>query len=399
MCGLAGFYDLEQSQEISLSELNNMLNAIIHRGPDGSGTWQQQGLNLGHRRLAIHDLSQAGHQPMSCGSGRYTLVFNGEIYNFEELRTELVGVKWRGHSDTEVMLAAFNLWGIDKSLIKFNGMFAFAVWDSVEQKLTLARDRFGEKPLYYLYDGRQFVFASELRAIEALSRVKLSINRGALQRQLECSYIPAPLSIYNEVNKLAPGSYITFSPEKGMKLETYWTLAEMVLTAKSNMICDEREAVSQLEAVLKKAVKLRMASDVPLGAFLSGGVDSSLVVALMQAQSSIPVNTFSIGFDVSGYNEAEYAKEVAHYLGTNHHEQYLSPQQALDIVPKIGGMFDEPFSDASQIPTYLVSVMAKKKVTVCLSGDGGDELFSGYKRYIATPDIWNKINRFPCRSA
>ncbi|NQY63270.1 MAG: asparagine synthase (glutamine-hydrolyzing) [Alteromonadaceae bacterium] len=398
MCGISGFYNVEHSKKVAISELNNMLNTIIHRGPDDSGIWHQQGLTLGHRRLAIQDLSQAGHQPMSCQADRYTLVFNGEIYNFEELRAELIGVKWRGHSDTEVMLAAFNRWGIKKSLTKFNGMFAFAVWDNVEQKLILARDRFGEKPLYYLYDGRQFVFASELRAIEALSSVKLSINRGALQRQLECSYIPAPLSIYNEVNKLAPGTYITFRPDKGIKLETYWALAEMVSAAKSNMIIDEREAVYQLEAALKKAVKLRMASDVPLGAFLSGGVDSSLVVALMQAQSSKPINTFSIGFDVPGYNEAEYAKEVADYLGTNHHEQYLTPQQALDIVPKIGGMFDEPFSDASQIPTYLVSAMAKEKVTVCLSGDGGDELFSGYKRYIATPDIWNKISKFPCRS-
>ncbi len=375
-----------------------MLDAIIHRGPDDYGIWQRGALTLGHRRLSIHDLTSAGHQPMHSHDQRFTIVFNGEIYNFEELRAELGHVIWKGHSDTEVMLAAISYWGINRALEKFNGMFAFALWDVKENTLTLARDRFGEKPLYYYHHNGIFAFASEIKALEAHDNLELKIDRSALTHQLENAYIPAPLSIYTHVKKLHPGGVLIFSAKNGIKHDTYWKLADQINSAKKNMFTSELEAIEVLDVTLKKAVKLRMAADVPLGGFLSGGVDSSLILALMQSQSDKPVNSFSIGFNVPGYNEAEYAKEVATYLGTNHHEQYLTPKDALDIIPKLGAIFDEPFSDSSQIPTYLVSAMAKKHVTVCLSGDGGDELFSGYKRYTTIPELWNKIDRIPCKS-
>ncbi len=398
MCGIAGFYNRHLIQGEAQQKLGGMLDAIAHRGPDDFGMWHHEGLHLGHRRLSIHDLSAAGHQPMPSASGRYHIVFNGEIYNFEELRQDLPAQAWHGSSDTEVMLAAFDHWGIEQSLVKFNGMFSFAVWDMQEQTLTLARDRFGEKPLYYFSQGDTFGFASELCAIESLNTLSLTVDRDAVCRQLETSYIPAPLTIYKEVKKLPPGSMVKFCEGSISEVTAYWTLADVISRAKNNKFRDEQEAIECLETELLKAVKLRMASDVPLGAFLSGGVDSSLVVALMQAQSNIPVNTFSIGFNVEGYNEAVFAKGVAEHLGTNHTERYLNPSDALNIVPNMGRIFDEPFSDASQLPTYLVSAIAKEKVTVCLSGDGGDELFSGYKRYQATPDIWRKINKFPCRT-
>ncbi|MGF1747119.1 asparagine synthase (glutamine-hydrolyzing) [Vibrio cionasavignyae] len=398
MCGIAGFYNHHLNIETSKKQLRSMLDAIIHRGPDSFGTWYKDGLHLGHRRLAIHDLSQAGHQPMTSSSGRYHIVFNGEIYNFEDLRDQLPPQGWGGSSDTEVMLAAFDEWGIVNSLKKFNGMFAFAVWDEKEQELTLARDRFGEKPLYYFINSGYFGFSSELSSIESLDGISLNIDRDAVARQLETSYIPAPLTIYQEVKKLPPGSLISFKDKKLSEIKSYWSLSDTIVGAKNNQFTNENDAIDHLESVIRDAVKLRMASDVPLGAFLSGGVDSSLIVSVMQSQSSLPVNTFSIGFNVEGYNEAVYAKEVAEYLGTNHTERYFEPGDALNIVPQIGHMFDEPFSDASQLPTYLVSAMAKEKVTVCLSGDGGDELFSGYKRYQSTPDIWRRISKFPCRN-
>ncbi|KGJ89904.1 asparagine synthase (glutamine-hydrolyzing) [Colwellia psychrerythraea] len=398
MCGISGFYNPRKSTEQSYKTIKNMLNAIVHRGPDDYGIWQHAGLTLGHRRLSIHDLTVAGHQPMQSHDKRFTIVFNGEIYNFEELRAELNITNWQGRSDTEVMLAAISQWGINIALEKFNGMFAFALWDERDKTLILARDRFGEKPLYYYHHNGVFSFASEIKSLEADFDLELKIDRSALTHQLETSYIPAPLSIYTNIKKLPPGCILRFSASASASVESYWDLASNIQSAKKNLFSCENEAIETLEITLKKAVKLRMAADVPLGGFLSGGVDSSLILALMQKQSDKPVNSFSIGFDVPGYNEAEYAKEVASYLGTNHHEQYLSPKDALEIIPKLGAMFDEPFSDASQIPTYLVSAMAKKHVTVCLSGDGGDELFSGYKRYLAIPELWGKIERIPCKS-
>ncbi|HCP99126.1 MAG TPA: asparagine synthase (glutamine-hydrolyzing) [Pseudoalteromonas sp.] len=396
MCGFAGVI---HSPDFDFHEKNltNMLDSIEHRGPDAEGVWSINNVYLGHRRLSIHDLSSAGHQPMHSQSMRYTIIFNGEIYNFEELRAQLPSREWRGTSDTEVMLNAIEVWGIEKALGAFNGMFSFALWDEEDQCLTLARDKFGEKPLYFgLVKGNLF-FASELTCIEAEFGEYLTINRSAIAKQAAVSYIPAPLSIYNEVSKLQAGSFVQFKGNKLTEIRQFWSLAGVIETAKKNQFSDDEEAVEHLHASLKKAVKLRMASDVPLGAFLSGGVDSSLVVSLMQAQSDKPVNTFSIGFDVPGYNEAEFAKEVASYLGTNHHEKYFTPKDVLDVVPRLGSMFDEPFSDASQMPTYLVSAMAKEKVTVALSGDGGDELFSGYNRYAATPAIWKKISKVPAR--
>ncbi|EPN7233401.1 asparagine synthase (glutamine-hydrolyzing) [Vibrio vulnificus] len=396
MCGFAGFWAL-QTNSHHKQWLESMLSSIQHRGPDSSGTWHENGLFLGHQRLSIHDLSAAGHQPMLSNGSRYIIVFNGEIYNFQELRAKLSNQTWKSSSDTEVMLAAFEEWGIVRALEQFNGMFAFAVWDRQQQELTLARDRLGEKPLYYIEQGGFFAFASELSCIESLPELSLAIDRTSLSQHANCSYIPAPATIYKEVKKLMPGTLMQFKPGLGLKTSTYWSLSDAITKAKSTPIVDESEAIELLDAELRKSIKMRMASDVPLGAFLSGGIDSSTVVALMQAQSDVPVNTFSIGFNVPGYNEAEYAKEVANHLGTQHHEHYLEPKQVLDIVPSLGAMFDEPFSDASQLPTYLVSAMAKKKVTVCLSGDGGDELFAGYKRYQAIPEMWQKVSRIPAR--
>lgn len=397
MCGFVG---LVNTSEITFSEekLNIMLDSIKHRGPSGQGVWFTNNIFLGHCRLSIHDLSNAGHQPMHSPSDRYTIVFNGEIYNFEEIRKQLPLIDYRGSSDTEVMLHAIEIWGLEKALNAFNGMFSFALWDEQEKCLTLARDKFGEKPLYFgLVDGN-LVFASEITCIEAQFSECLTINRTAIAKQAAVSYIPAPLSIYNEVSKLQAGSFVQFKDNKLTEIRQFWSLAGVIETGKKDQFSDDEEAVEQLHASLKKAVKLRMASDVPLGAFLSGGVDSSLVVSLMQSQSDKPVETFSIGFDVPGYNEAEFAKEVAGYLGTNHHEKYFTPKDVLDVVPRLGSMFDEPFSDASEMPTYLVSAMAKEKVTVVLSGDGGDELFSGYNRYTATPAIWKTISKVPCRN-
>ncbi|TMO99293.1 asparagine synthase (glutamine-hydrolyzing) [Pseudoalteromonas sp. S3260] len=396
MCGLAGVV-CSHSSDFSEKNLQTMLNKIEHRGPDDYGIWTSNNILLGHRRLSIHDLSSAGHQPMHSHSGRFTIVFNGEIYNFEEIRAQLPHIEWRGTSDTEVMLHAIDILGVEKSLQIFNGMFAFALWDNVEQCLTLARDKFGEKPLYYGVINNHFVFASELTCIEAEFGEYLTINKSAIAKQAAVSYIPAPLSIYKEVKKLQAGSFVQYKGSKLNDVRTFWSLASVIEKAKKDQFSNDEEAVDHLHGCLKRAVKQRMASDVPLGAFLSGGVDSSLVVSLMQTQSDKPVNTFSIGFDVPGYNEAEFAKEVADYLGTNHHEKYFTPKDVLDVVPRLGAMFDEPFSDASQMPTYLVSAMAKEKVTVALSGDGGDELFSGYNRYTATPAIWDKISKVPAR--
>ncbi|WP_105213407.1 asparagine synthase (glutamine-hydrolyzing) [Pseudoalteromonas sp. T1lg22] len=396
MCGFAGF--ISKHESYGEPTLLKMLDRISHRGPDDFGVWSSMtGVYLGHRRLAIHDLSGAGHQPMHSNSGRYTIVFNGEIYNFEELREVLPSVSWRGHSDTEVMLHAIEKLGLKEALKQFNGMFAFALWDNIEQSLTLARDRFGEKPLYYGYVNGQFVFASELTSIESGFGDYLSVDANALSEQASFSYIPAPLSIYNEIKKIEPGCFVKLRGHSLSKSISYWKVESVIAESRQDLVTDEKEAVNLLDEALKKAVKLRMAADVPLGAFLSGGVDSSTVVALMQSQSDKPINTFSIGFNVPGYNEAEFAKEVANYLGTTHHERYFSREDVLDIVPTIAGIFDEPFSDASQIPTLLVSRMAKEKVTVALSGDGGDELFSGYKRYIATVDMWSKISKIPAK--
>jgi len=375
-----------------------MADTLVHRGPDDSGVWTDEsaGIALGHRRLAILDLSAAGHQPMVSASGRHVIVFNGEIYNHLDLRKKLESVAWRGHSDTETLLEAVDAWGVRRALDESIGMFAFAVWDRKERTLTLARDRIGEKPLYYGRNGRAFIFASELKALRALPGFNAPINQDALALFMRHNYIPAPWSIYEGIFKLPPGTFITLgSPEDPARPEAYWSARRAAMSGLADPFNgDEREALDELESILKAAVRGQMLSDVPLGAFLSGGFDSSLIVALMQAQSSLPVKTFTIGFHEEIYNEAVHAEAVARHLGTEHTELYVTPRECQAVIPKLPTLYDEPFSDSSQIPTFLVSELARRHVTVSLSGDGGDELFGGYDRYFRGMELYRHANRF-----
>jgi asparagine synthase (glutamine-hydrolysing) len=397
MCGIAGFIDCKQRLGGQATDvLGLMTQSLTHRGPDHAGAWlePQAGVALGHRRLSILDLSPTGHQPMRSHSGRYTMVYNGEIYNVGKLRGGL-DVPWRGHSDTEVMLAAFDAWGIEKALQSFNGMFALAVWDEKECVLILARDRIGEKPLYYADTPEHFLFASELKAIKKYPLWKGEIDREALGLLVKYNYIPAPYSIYKGVKKLMPGHYLTVKPGEPAKLHTYWSASQMVQDGLANPLAlSDKELVETFDRALKEAVGLRMIADVPLGAFLSGGVDSSAVVALMQAQSVTPVKTYTIGFQQSDYNEAEHAKAVAAHLATDHTELYVTEEEARRVIPKLPSLYDEPFADASQIPTFLVSEMTRRHVTVALTGDAGDELFGGYNRY-RIAGLWQKIALMP----
>jgi asparagine synthase (glutamine-hydrolysing) len=405
------------------AELSRMTDRLLHRGPDDGGTWidADAGIALGHRRLSILDLSPQGHQPMMSASGRYVIAFNGEIYNHRALRSELEasaagsqaekvqsgfppdaggGIPWRGHSDTEVMLAAFEHWGVHGSLARFNGMFAFALWDRREHVLHLARDRFGEKPLYYGWMGNTFLFGSELKALKAHPAWRGEIDRGALSLYMRHNCIPAPYSIYRGVRKLLPAHMLNL-PLGGASREMplalpYWSAREIAEAGvRQPFSGDDAEALAALDRLLRDAVALRMEADVPLGALLSGGVDSSTVVALMQAQSTRPVKTFSIGFHEQGYNEAEHAKAVARHLGTEHTELYVTPQEAMAVIPRLPEIFDEPFADSSQIPTFLVSQMTRRQVTVALSGDAGDELFGGYNRHLWGQSIWRKLGWMP----
>ncbi|MGZ5123465.1 MAG: asparagine synthase (glutamine-hydrolyzing) [Burkholderiales bacterium] len=404
MCGLCGFLQIDRVIEPSsmTTVVERMADILFHRGPDDSGTWidKDAGIALGHRRLSIIDLSPEGHQPMTSHSGRYVMAYNGEIYNFRELRKELErdGVQWRGHSDTEVMLAAFEAWGVEGALQRFNGMFAFALWDRNEKALHLARDRLGEKPLYYGWAGKTFLFASELKALKAHPAWRAEIDRNALAAYLRHNYVPAPYSIYTGIAKLPPGHRIKLmAHDTGpARTEPYWSLREAAEAGVANPLdADDESAVEELDRLLRDAIARRMVADVPVGVFLSGGIDSSTVVALMQAQSSRPVRSFSIGFAEEAYNEARHAKAVAQHLGTDHTELYVTPQQAMSVIPKLPLIYDEPFADSSQIPTFLVSELARKHVAVTLSGDGGDELFCGYVRYFWGRRIWNRIGRLP----
>lgn len=419
MCGLAGFwqpsnFSADAAQEIA----GKMAERIAHRGPDDSGVWVDEaaGIALAHRRLSILDLSPAGHQPMVSLSGRYVIVFNGEIYNHLELRRELEraiphpnpppggeGIKaaWHGHSDTETLLAGFEAWGIEATLKKTVGMFAIALWDSEKKVLTLARDRMGEKPLYYGFQNDTFVFGSELKALKAHPDFLGEIDRDVICLYLRHCYIPAPYSIYKGIKKLLPGTYLQLpfggdvDELRAASPRVYWSLAEVAAQGMAvPFVGSDADAVAALDSQLKQSIGLQMMADVPLGAFLSGGVDSSTVVALMQAQSLRPVKTFSIGFDEQGYNEAGYARAVAQHLGTDHTELYVSSAEAMQVIPMLGQMYDEPFADSSQIPTFLVSRMARRHVTVSLSGDGGDELFCGYNSY-AQADTWGAIAKVP----
>ena len=396
MCGIAGFLNTQGGASTEVAA--RMRDTLYHRGPDDGGSWidETQGVALVHRRLSILDLSAAGHQPMLSASDRYVIAFNGEIYNHLELREALAGCVWRSHSDTETLLAAIAAWGLDATLKQCVGMFAFALWDRHTCTLTLARDRFGEKPLYYGRQGDVLLFGSELKALKAHPAFRAEIDRDALALYLRHGYIPAPHSIYKGIFKLPPGTSVQISAELGMgEPIIYWSARQAAESGQRNLFeGGEVEAVQELERLLQQSIAGQMMADVPLGAFLSGGVDSSVVVALMQAQSRRPVKTFTIGFKDQDYNEAEYAQAVAKHLGTEHTELYVTPQQAMAVIPQLSHIYDEPFADSSQIPTCLVSKMAREQVTVSLSGDGGDELFGGYNRYSLGEKI-GKIARLP----
>ncbi len=403
MCGIAGFIgDFQNEQELQ-ARARVMAGRLHHRGPDDTGAWvdPQLGLGLAHARLSILDLSPEGHQPMASSCGRYLMVFNGEVYNHIELRRELEreGVRhWRGHSDTEVMLAAIASWGLPAALKRFVGMFAFALWDRETRRLSLARDRMGEKPLYYGRQGRLFLFGSELKALRAHPGFGAGVDRNALGQMLRFAYVPSPHSIYEGIRKLPAGCYLTLDPaaDSDPAPVAYWSVREAAERGQADPFRgSEAEALDELERLLGEAVGLQMIADVPLGAFLSGGIDSSTIVALMQAQSARPVKTFSIGFWEQSFNEAEHAKAVAVHLGTEHTELYVTPQQALDVIPRLPELYDEPFADSSQVPTFLVSQLAREHVTVSLSGDAGDELFGGYNRYFWAVQIWRKLGRLP----
>lgn len=406
MCGIAGLLVSPSSLtgEILHRTVTAMTDAITHRGPDDAGRWVDvdAGVALGHRRLAIVDLSSSGHQPMVSADGRYVLIFNGEIYNHTELRKEIdssgSAIAWNGHSDTEVLLTALAMFGIEGALKRCVGMFAFALWDRQQRALTLARDRLGEKPLYYGYQGAAFMFASELKALKAYPRFQPEVDRDVLALYLRHNCVPAPYSIYKGIFKLPPGTFLRLSAfdatSTSIQPTPYWRVRDAAMGPVHESIDDET-ALAELEMNLCASITGQMVADVSLGAFLSGGIDSSLVVALMQAQSSRPVKTFTIGFHEKGYNEAVYARKVAKHLGCEHTELYVTPEQAMAVVPRLPHLYDEPFADSSQIPTFLVAQLARQHVTVSLSGDGGDELFGGYNRYLWAANIWNYCRFIP----
>ena len=404
MCGFCGFVGYNGFSAEKVKSLSSTMgNAIMHRGPDDSGFWQDNNAQvvLEHRRLSILDLSPAGHQPMVSPSGRFVIAYNGEIYNHSGLGLKVKGLK--GHSDTEVLLALIEADGVVATLKQIVGMFAFVLWDRTDNSLYLVRDRMGEKPLYYGWQNDIFLFGSELKALKAHPVFDGEIDRDSISLQLRHNCIPAPYSIYKGIQKLLPGTFLKLSVGNGSVLEKklpepqkYWSfIAVAERGVEDCFVGNESSAIFELDKLLSQSVSEQMVADVPLGAFLSGGVDSSVVVALMQKQSSVPVKTFSIGFNERGYDEAIYAKEVASHLGADHTELYVSAQQAMDLIHRLPMLYDEPFSDSSQIPTFLVAEMTRQHVKVSLSGDGGDELFGGYNRHFKTHQWWDKINLIP----
>ena len=418
MCGIVGFVSgATRKADILNNIVDSMADTLRHRGPDDSGTWADQdcGIALGHRRLSIVDLSPAGHQPMLSSNGNLVIVFNGEIYNHGEIRNELEtsGTKqtWIGHSDTETLLAAFGQWGVETTLNKAVGMFAFALWNRQEKCLTLARDRFGEKPLYYGWVGDAFVFGSELKALKAYPGFDNPVCRDALAEYLSVTHVPAPRSIYAGIFKLEPGCMLRvngsppfaapFQPLRApakfgsLILDRWWSLAQVVEVGARNPISNERQGIDELETRLREAVRIQSLADVPLGAFLSGGVDSSTIVTLMQQVAARPVKTFTVGFEDADFDESPHAKKIAKHLGTDHTELFVTASEARAIIPQLSEMYDEPFADSSQIPTHIVCRAARSHVTVALSGDAGDELFGGYNRYFWGPIIWNRISWLP----
>ena len=404
MCGIAGVATWRPMIN-GEAEVIKMTTAIAHRGPDDSGQWvdAEVGIAFGHRRLSIIDLSPQGHQPMGSATGRYMIVYNGEIYNYQQIRKQLEGIyaapDWRGHSDTEVLLAAVEAWGIEGALQRCIGMFAIALWDRQERTLTFARDRMGEKPLYYTNAGGKVLFGSELKALRALGDDRNEIDRHGLTRFMEYGYIPGTDTIFSGVKKLTAGHYVTLASPSDVDLvpTAYWRpICENVIEQRALLAsASDAELIDLVHDQLRESVKLQMVSDVPIGAFLSGGVDSSLVTSLMQSQGKESVRTFTIGFEEREFNEAIYAKDVAKHLGTVHTELYVNAQDALNIIPKIPDIYDEPFADSSQIPTILVSRMTRQHVKVALSGDGGDELFAGYPRYWLAANLWKRMSSLP----
>ena len=412
MCGLTGFLSGSSIKSNNFGyKLRPMVDSISHRGPDDDGFWidEKSSVAIGHRRLSVLDLSSAGHQPMHSSSSRYVIAFNGEIYNHLNLRERLdieSGnlIKWVGHSDTETLLSCFEAWGIEATLKEISGMFAIALYDNQHNCLYLIRDRMGEKPLYYGWSDNVFLFGSELKSIKAFQGFSAEVDRNALALYLKYDYIPAPYSIYKDIKKLTQGSYLKISMDDDgwsqkcpCSIKRYWSMEGIVKSGKGDNKFNgiEKDAIQKLDELLSKSVKQQMISDVPLGVFLSGGIDSSIVVSLMQKYSKNKIKTFTIGFKEKQYNEAEYAKEVALHLGTDHTELYVTPEQAIDVISRLPKIYDEPFADSSQIPTLLVSEMARQHVTVSLSGDGGDELFGGYIRYFMANKIWSKIEKIP----
>jgi asparagine synthase (glutamine-hydrolysing) len=413
MCGIVGIVSNENDSRL-LDNIRSMADTLRHRGPDDEGVWlsSESNVAIGHRRLSVIDTSIAGHQPMLSQCGRYVIAFNGEIYNHLSLRNKLSSESdfysatddnnqayWLGHSDTETLLACISEWGVKKTLQASVGMFAFALWDCHKKTLVLARDRFGEKPLYYGWINGSFVFGSELKALRSFPKFNNPINRDVLALYFQHSVIPAPYSIYQDIFKLNPSHFLVIREnklsQKYTKIEQYWSLIDVAKKGINNPINNEATAIKELDSVLRKSVSQQAVADVPLGAFLSGGVDSSTIVALMQAQSSRPIQTFTVGFDEAGFDESPYALAVAQHLKTDHHTLHVTANDARSIIPKLHELYDEPFADSSQIPTHLVCQAARQHVTVALSGDAGDELFGGYNRYLFGPSIWKKIKWTP----
>ena len=406
MCGIAGLFQPGGATAAALTDtVASMTGMLAHRGPDAGGLWTDAaaGVSFGHRRLSILDLTEAGAQPMRGADGRFTITYNGEIYNHLEIRADLESAgaapNWTGHSDSETLLAAIHHWGVNDALARFNGMFAFALWDARDRVLTLCRDRFGEKPLFYGWVGRDLVFASELKAFAAHPDWHGSIDRQALTAFMRYSYVPAPLTIWQGIRKLAPGTLVRFGEQAaagdGGTQEAYWSMRQQVVDGQRARLLDPLKATDELERLLSQAVQRQSISDVSLGAFLSGGIDSSTIVALMQKQSALPVKTFSIGFAESEFNEAAHARRVAQHLGTDHTEWVVASSDALSLIPSLATIYDEPFGDSSQIPTTLVATLARRHVTVALSGDAGDELFGGYNRHVWGSRLHQRFGALP----
>jgi asparagine synthase (glutamine-hydrolysing) len=401
MCGITGLWERRRGAHTDVAAVvQAMTETLVYRGPDAGDMWvdREAGLALGHRRLSIVDLSPAGAQPMVSSCGRFVLSYNGEVYNAGDLRPELeaAGRRFRGHCDSEVIVEGAAVWGVEATVKRLIGMFAMALWDRRDRILYLVRDRLGIKPVYWADFSGRFLFGSELKALRADAGWAPTLDRDALAAYMRFGYVPGPSSIYRGVHKLEPGRILTVRESGAPSVAAFWSLEEIAREGQAARLdLSEAEAEERLDALLKDAVGRRMVADVPLGAFLSGGIDSSTVVALMQAQSTRPVRSFSIGFHEHGFDEAQHAAAVARHLGTDHTELYISPDHALSVIPRLPDMYDEPFADSSQIPTYLVSEMTRKHVTVALSGDGGDELFAGYTRYFRATLMWNAIDAAP----